>query len=476
MSKQEGITIKKSENFSEWYNQVVLKSELADYAAMKGFMVVRPLGYAIWENIRDVFDGMIKKLGHKNTYFPTLIPEKFLHKEAEHFKGFVPETFVVTHSGDNKLKERLVVRPTSETIMYDSYARWIRSWRDLPLLLNQWNSVLRAEIKATKLFLRTSEFLWQEGHTAHATKDEAGKEVLMILNLYRKVVEEYLAIPVIAGRKSEMEKFAGAEYTTTIEALMPDGKALQAGTSHHLGQHFAKAFNIKFLDKDGKTKFVWQTSWGITTRLIGAMIMLHSDDRGLVLPPKIAPVHVVIVPIGFKEEEKVLTEAKSIQKFLERKGYNVELDERDEYTPGWKFNEWELRGVPVRIEIGPKDLKKKQIVLVRRDTSQKIGVKISNVDKEIENLMDNIQQDLFKKAKKFLDDNTTAVKSYDEFKKVLERRGGFLKTGFCGSKECEERIKNDTTATVRVIPFKKENSKCVICGEKGEVTYFAKAY
>ncbi len=476
MSEQLGITVKKSENFSEWYNQIVLKAELADYAAMKGFMVVRPLGYAIWENITKVFDAMIKKLGHKNTYFPTLIPEKFLHKEAEHFKGFVPETFIVTHSGNNKLDERLVVRPTSETIMYDSYAKWIRSWRDLPLLLNQWNSVLRAEIKATKLFLRTSEFLWQEGHTAHATKEEADKEVMTMLDLYRKVAEEYLAIPVITGRKSEMEKFAGALYTTTIEAMMPDGKALQGGTSHNLGQNFAKAFNIKFLDKDGQNKYVWQTSWGITTRLIGAMVMTHSDDKGLVIPPKVAPVHAVIVPIEFKENKKILAEAKSIQQKLEIRGYSVMVDDREEHTPGWKFNEWELKGVPLRIEIGPKDLKRKEVILVRRDTSQKISVKISDAVKQVEKLLDDIQSGLFKKAKKFLDDNTTTVKSYDEFKKVLENKGGFLKTGFCGSKQCEEKIKNDTTATVRIIPFKNERMKCITCQKDGGVAYFAKAY
>ncbi|MBS3052419.1 MAG: proline--tRNA ligase [Candidatus Aenigmarchaeota archaeon] len=475
MSEQLGITVKKSENFSEWYNQVVLKSELADYAAIKGFMVIRPLGYAVWENIMKAFDGMIKKLGHKNTYFPSLIPEKFLHKEAEHFKGFVPEAFIVTHSGNNKLEERLVVRPTSETIMYDSYARWIRSWRDLPLLLNQWNNVLRAEIKATKLFLRTSEFLWQEGHTVHATKEEADKEVITILELYKKIAEEYLAIPVIAGRKSEMEKFAGALYTTAIEALMPDGRALQAGTSHNLGQNFAKAFDIKFLDKDGQNKYAWQTSWGISTRLIGGMIMTHSDDKGLVLPPKIAPTHAVVIPIKFNEEEKVLKEAMSIKTKLEDANLNVELDDRNEYTPGWKFNEWELKGVPVRIEIGPKDLKKKEVVLVRRDTSQKTSVKISKLVKEVESLLNDIQKNLYKKVKKFLEDETRIAKNYQEFKEVIVA-GGFVKAGFCGSRQCEEKIKNDTTATSRVIPFKKEPVKCIICNKDGEMTYFAKAY
>ncbi len=479
MSEQEGVTIKKDENFSDWYTEVVLKSKLADYAPMKGFIVFMPYSYSIWENIVKFVDEKIKKLGHKNAYFPCLIPESFLKKEAQHFEGFVPEAFVVTRSGDNKLSENLIVRPTSETIMYYSYAKWIRSWRDLPLLLNQWNTVLRAEIKITKPFIRTSEFLWQEGHTAHATKEGADEETMKILMIYKELVEKYLAIPVFIGRKTEMEKFAGALYTNSMEAMMPDGKALQAGTTHNLGQNFAKAFDIEFLDKDGKKKYVWQTSWAVTSRLIGALVMVHGDDKGLVVPPKIAPIHVVIVPINFQSNPKVLQEAKKIKESLEKEGYVVELDDREEYTPGWKFNEWELKGVPIRVEIGPKDVDKDQVILVRRDTSEKKAVKIANVEKYVETLLEDIQNNLFNKAKKFLDNNITEVKSNEEFKKSIEEKKGFIKINWCNTRECEEKIKEDTGATSRFIPFENEKTrgKCVYCGKEAKVvTYFARSY
>ena len=477
--KNLGITVKKDENFSEWYTEVVLKSKLADYAPIKGFIVFMPYSYSIWENIMRFFDKRIKEMGHKNAYFPTLIPESFLKKEAEHFKGFAPETFVVTKSGNNELSEHLVVRPTSETIMYHSYAKWIRSWRDLPLLINQWNSVLRAEIKMTKPFLRTSEFLWQEGHTVHATKEGADEEVMKILMAYKELMEDYLAIPVLAGKKTESEKFAGAYYTTTLEALMPDGKALQMGTSHNLGQSFAKAFGIKFLDKDGKEKLPWQTSWGMSTRVIGALIMAHGDDKGLVLPPKIAPIQIVIVPINFHEDKKVLEEAKRIKEDLEEECYAVELDDREEYSPGWKFNEWELKGVPLRIEIGPNDIKKEQLVLVRRDTLEKKTVKSANLEKYVETLLDEIQRNLFNKAKKFLEENTREAKNKEEFKEILEKKKGLIKIDWCGTKFCEEMMKDETGATSRFIPFEdnKASGKCTYCGEEAKViAYFGRAY
>ncbi|MEM5793235.1 MAG: proline--tRNA ligase [Candidatus Aenigmatarchaeota archaeon] len=476
--KEIGITVKKNEDLSEWYTQVVLKSKMADYAPMKGFIVFMPYSYAIWENIIGIFDKKIKELGHKNAYFPTLIPESFLKKEASHFQGFSPETFIVTKSGNDELAEHLVVRPTSETIMYYSYSRWIRSWRDLPLLINQWNSVLRAEIKMTKPFLRTSEFLWQEGHTVHATKEEADEEVLKILNLYKELTEKYLAIPVISGKKSELEKFAGALYTTTIEALMPDGKALQAATSHNLGQNFAKAFDIKFLDKDGKKKYAWQTSWGMSTRLIGALIMVHGDDKGLILPPKIAPIQVVIIPINFHENKYVLEESRKIKDILVKLGLRVELDDREEYTPGWKFNDWELKGVPLRIEIGPRDINEGNVILVRRDNNLKKSVKRVNLEMEVNSILEEIQNNLYEKAREFLNENIRFAKDHKEFKKILEEKRGFIKIDWCGSKECEERIKEETGATVRVIPFEeKVKGECKYCGKEGKVVaYFAKSY
>lgn len=481
MVEQEGITVKKSEDFSEWYTQVVMKAGLADYGPVQGTIAMREYAYAIWEKIQKIFDEKIKKTGHKNAYFPLLIPENFLKKEAEHFKGFVPEVFWVTHAGDNKLGERLAIRPTSETIINNFYSKWIRSWRDLPVLLNQWCNILRAEIKSTKPFVRTSEFLWQEGHTAHATQEEAEKEMMYILNEYTDLVESYLAVPVLVGKKSDMEKFAGAKTTTTMEAMMPDGKALQAGTSHNLGQNFSRPFEIKFLDKVGKEQYVHTTSWGISTRLIGALVMTHGDDKGLILPPKVAPIQIVIIPIFYdkKEKNKVLKKAKELVKKLEENGFSVFVDEREGYTPGWKFNEWEMKGVPVRIEIGPKDLKKKQVVVVRRDNLKKEFVKEKQVAKKIGKLLDDVQKSLFSKAKKFLSENTFTVKDYEEFKKVLEKNGGFVKACWCGEQHCEEQVKNETGATIRAVPFKKEKifSKCVYCNKDAkEVVYFAKAY
>jgi prolyl-tRNA synthetase len=476
-----GLTVKKAEDFSEWYTQVVVKSGLADYAPVKGCMIFRELSYAIWEKIQETFNEKIKATGHKNVYFPLFIPESFLKKEAEHFKGFVPQVAWVTIGGETPLEERLAIRPTSETIMYATYAKWIRSWRDLPLKLNQWNSVVRWETEATKLFLRTREFLWQEGHTAHATKEEADQEVMEILNIYKEIIENYLAIPVLAGRKTENEKFKGALYTTTLEALMPDGKALQMGTSHQLGQNFSKAFNIKFLDKDEEEKYVWQTSWGFSTRMIGALVMVHGDDKGLVLPPKIAPIQAVIVPIPYKDADStaILTKAKEIYDKLKKNGVSVVLDDRSEYTPGWKFNEWELKGVPIRIEIGPRDLKQKQATLARRDTFERITIKEEEIANAVAKLLEEIQKNLFNKAKKFLEENITTVSTYEEFEKTLKEKGGFLRACWCADSTCEEKIKEETGATIRIIPFEKEKifSKCIYCGKEAkEVVYFARAY
>jgi prolyl-tRNA synthetase len=476
-----GVTVKKSEDFSEWYTQVILKSGLADYAPVKGCMIFREDSYAIWEKIQEIFNQKIKATGHRNVYFPLFIPESYLKRESEHFAGFVPEVAWVTQGGESPLEERLAIRPTSETIMYATYAKWIRSWRDLPVKLNQWNSVVRWETKATKLFLRTREFLWQEGHTAHATEKEADEEAMEILNAYKDVMESYLAVPVLAGKKTEMEKFAGALYTLALEAMMPDGKALQMGTSHQLGQNFSKVFNIKFLDQNEKEQNVWQTSWGFSTRMIGAVVMLHGDDKGLVLPPKVAPTQVVIVPIPYKgiEAEKIATKAKELHERLKRLGIAVVLDGRGEYTPGWKFNEWELKGVPVRIEIGPRDMKQKQVIMVRRDNSEKIAVKDEQIESAVASLLEEIQRNLFNRAKKLLEANTTTVKTYGEFKEILEKKGGFIRASWCSDQKCEAKIKEETGATIRVVPFEKEEplAKCVYCERQAnEVVYFARSY
>ena len=476
-----GISVKKTEDFSEWYTQVVLKSGLADYAPVKGCMIFREHSYAIWEKIQEVFNQKIKATGHRNVYFPMFIPESFLKKEAAHFQGFVPEVAWVTIGGDRPLDEKLAIRPTSETIMYATYAKWIRSWRDLPIKLNQWNSVVRWETEATKLFLRTREFLWQEGHTAHATKEEADQEVMEILNAYKDVIESYLAIPVLTGMKTENEKFAGALYTTTLEALMPDGKALQMGTSHQLGQNFSKVFGIKFLDRNEKERFVWQTSWGFSTRMIGALVMVHGDDKGLVLPPKVTPIQAVIIPIPYKDvdEDLVLAKAKDVYEKLQKRGISVVFDDRTEYTPGWKFNEWELKGVPIRIEIGPRDVKQKQVTLARRDTFEKIAIKEEKTVNAVAELLEKIQKNLFNRAKKLLKENITSVKTYDEFQKTLKTKGGFIRACWCSSPTCEEKIKEETGATIRLIPFEKEEtfSNCVYCRKEAkEVVYFGRAY
>jgi len=489
MSKEEklGIKAKKEEDFSEWYNEVVIKGELAEHSVIKGFMVIRPSGYAIWEKIQNYFDGNIKKIGVKNAYFPLLIPESFFKKEAEHAKGFAPELAWIEQKEDGV---RYAIRPTSETIMYDSYSRWIRSWRDLPLRINQWCNVLRWEVKQTKLFLRTREFLWQEGHCVYETEKECDKESLVYLDEYKKVCEELLAIPVLEGKKTDKERFAGAIETYSLEALMPDGKALQMGTSHNLGQNFAKAFGIKFLGKDEKEYLPWQNSWGISTRLIGALVMVHSDDKGLVLPPKVAPVQIVIVPIYFKDKKKILKKAIEIKNMLENqrfsaptslelKNYNIILDDRDDYTPGWKYNEWELKGVPLRIEIGPKDVAKNQVVLVRRDNNKKEFVKISNLDQKIKKTLEDMQKNLFNKAKKFLNSNIVSSNSFNDFNKKLKNRK-LVKAFFCGRVECEDEIKDKTNgATSRLISFDqpKKIGECIHCNKEGKfLVIFGKAY
>ncbi len=472
------LTVKKDEDFSTWYNQLVLNAELADYTAVKGFMFIRPYGYAMWEKIQAILDKRFKECGHKNAYAPALIPERLLNKEKSHVEGFAPEVFRVTKSGSRKLAEELIVRPTSETIIYDSYAKWIRSWRDLPVLLNYWNSVFRAEITMTRLFLRTCEFLWQEGHTVHATKEEADEEVEKILDIYIDLVENYLAIPVISGRKTEKEKFAGALYTRTIEALMPDGKALQSATSHNLGQNFSKAFDITFLDKESKQQYAWQTSWGISTRLIGALVMTHGDDKGLILPPKIAPIQIVIIPILFKDsKKKVVEKAEKLYQEL-KKDFSVELDAREEYSPGWKFHEWELKGVPLRIEIGPKEIEQEQLIIIRRDINKKEIIKNKAVKTTIEKTLDDMQQSLFEKAKKCMKDHIKKTDNYKELKGLLEKKN-MIKANWCSNVKCEEKIKEETGASFRLMPVPQEkaNGKCIYCQKEGkEIVYIAKAY
>ena len=410
-----------------------------------------------------------------------MVPESYLKKEATHFKGFTPEVFWVTQSGENVLSERLAVRPTSETIVNDAYSKWVRSWRDLPILINLWNSVLRSEITATRPFIRTSEFLWQEGHTVHATKEDADNEVMLILEFYRQLIEDEMAIPVLLGYKSEKEKFRGALYTTTLEAMMPDGRAIQMGTSHNLGQNFSKPFEIKYLGKDEQMHYAWTASWGVSWRLISAMIMLHGDDKGLVIPPQIAPIQVVLVPIYFKAEQSdaITAKARTIAETLKKEGIAVHADFRDQYTPGWKFNEWEMKGVPLRVEIGPRDVQNQQSVLVRRDNFQKLTVKDNNLVNEIKNCLSEIQTNLFAKAKTSLEESITTITSYEEFKKAVESRGGFIRACWCGSTECEETIQNDTGATIRTLPLKDEEpfTKCVRCGKPAtKVAYFARSY
>ncbi len=476
-----GITVKKSENFAEWYSQVVLKSGLADYAPVHGCIVFREYGYTIWEKIQRILDKRIKELGHKNVYFPLLIPEALLKREVEHFEGFEPEVAWVTMGGDKSLSEKLAIRPTSETIMYYMFSKWIKSWRDLPLKINQWCNIVRWEIKSTKPFIRNTEFLWQEGHTCHETYEEAEEEVMTMLEVYRDLIENYLAIPVIVGKKSEGEKFAGALYTTTLETIMPDGRALQMGTSHHLGQNFAKAFDIKFMGRDGEHHYVWQTSWGVSTRLIGAIVMVHGDDRGLVLPPKIAPIQVVIIPIYYKEEDKhtVMEYSIDVKRELEEEKIEVLLDDREERTPGWKFNEWELKGIPLRLEIGLREVRENKVTIFRRDLLKRIYVEREKLITTVVHLFEDIHKTLYERAKKMLNELTTEVDSLEEFKKTLEEKGGFIVVKWCGELECEESIKAETGATVRVIPFKQRpvSGKCFYCGRPAKyIAYFARAY
>ncbi|MCS7258429.1 MAG: proline--tRNA ligase, partial [candidate division WOR-3 bacterium] len=429
----------KTSNFSEWYTAVILKAELADYAPVRGCMVIRPYGYKLWELMQQRLDKRFKETGHENAYFPLFIPESFLKKEAEHVKGFSPQVAWVTHGGDEELPERLAIRPTSEAIICSMYAKWVKSYRDLPILINQWCNIVRWE-KTTRLFLRTTEFLWQEGHTLHATLEEAETEALRMLHVYVDFVQNDLAIPLIYGRKPESEKFPGALHTYTIEALMPDGQALQAGTSHNLGQFFSKAFDIKYLDKDNTEKYPWGTSWGCTTRLIGALIMTHGDDKGLRLPPVVAPIQIVIVPILYgADDEKILNYARTILAEL-AEHYRCHLDDRREYTPGWKFNEWEMRGVPLRIEIGPKDLEKEQVVLVPRDSTEKKFIKACELKEKIGDVLSAIQKNLFDSAKQSLLERISLASTLDEFNKKLIAKPGFIKVFWCGSQGCENEI------------------------------------
>jgi len=475
MSK--GIT-PRAEDYSRWYNDIVQKAELAEHAPVKGCMVIRPYGYAIWENIQKRLDARIKETGAQNAYFPMLIPESFLNKEADHVEGFAPECAVVTHGGGKKLEEPLMLRPTSETIICHMFSKWIQSWRDLPMMINQWANVIRWE-KRPRLFLRTTEFLWQEGHTCHATREEAQAEALQMLEVYREFAEMQLAIPVLTGTKSESEKFAGAVNTYPIEAMMQDRKALQAGTSHLLGENFSKAFDIKFQNKDGEMAYAWQTSWGVTTRLIGAVIMSHSDDNGLVLPPQIAPIRVVLVPIVKKDADvtRLMTVCENLRNALPAS--TTLLDDREQYSPGWKFNEWEQKGVPIRIEIGPREVDGNTVIVQRRDTLEKKAVSLEGIETFIEELLVEIQENLLERSKKFLTDNTFDVEDYAEFKKIMNGDGGFVRASWCGEAACENQAKTDTMATIRVLPFDQpdKHGPCVICGKPGKhLAVFAKSY
>ena len=485
---------KRSEDYSKWYNELVVKADLAENSGVRGCMVIKPYGYAIWEKMQAELDRMFKETGHKNAYFPLFIPKSYFSKEASHVDGFAKECAVVTHyrlknaedgSGiivdpEAKLEEELIVRPTSETIIWDTYRRWVQSYRDLPLLINQWANVVRWEMR-TRLFLRTSEFLWQEGHTAHATKEEAIVEAEKMMHVYADFAENFMAMPVVKGTKTESERFAGALETYCIESLMQDGKALQAGTSHFLGQNFAKAFDVKFTSKEGKQEYVWATSWGVSTRLMGALIMTHSDDKGLVLPPNLAPDHVVIVPIYRGEEQlEELTEViNPLIANLREKGIRVHFDNRDTHKPGWKFNEYELKGVPLRIAIGPRDLENGTVELARRDTLTKEIISLETVVDTVDSLLKEIQENLYKKAIAHRTENSTKVESYTEFKEVLETKGGFIYAHWDGSSETEEKVKKETKATIRCIPFdvEEEQGVCMVTGKPSKRrVIFAKAY
>lgn len=485
---------KRSEDYSLWYNELVKKADLAENSPVRGCMIIKPYGYSIWEKMQAEIDRMFKETGHTNAYFPLFIPKSYLSKEADHVEGFAKECAVVTHyrlkndenggvivDPDAKLEEELIVRPTSETVIWSTYKNWIQSYRDLPLLVNQWANVVRWEMR-TRLFLRTAEFLWQEGHTAHATKQEAIDESVQMMNIYAQFAEEFMAVPVVKGIKSEAERFAGALETYCIEALMQDGKALQAGTSHFLGQNFSKAFDVKFTSKEGKLDYVWGTSWGVSTRLMGALIMAHSDDQGLVLPPKLAPIQVVIVPI-YKGEDQLNAIREKLDpyvKALRKAGVTVKLDDRDTHKPGFKFAEWELKGVPVRLAMGPRDMENNTIEIARRDTGEKESFDLANdLTAKVNDLLDQIQENIFKKALDYRAGHTTEVDSYEDFNKVLEDKGGFVSAHWDGTAETEEKIKEETKATIRCIPLdmKEEAGKCIYSGNpsKGRVL-FAKAY
>ena len=485
---------KRSEDYSKWYNELVVKADLAENSGVRGCMVIKPYGYGIWEKIQAGLDKMFKETGHENAYFPLFIPKSYLSREASHVEGFAKECAVVTHyrlknaedgSGiivdpDAKLEEELIVRPTSETIIWETYRKWIQSYRDLPLLINQWANVVRWEMR-TRLFLRTSEFLWQEGHTAHATEKEAIAEAEQMMNVYADFVENHMAVPVIKGTKTESERFAGAIETYCIEALMQDGKALQAGTSHFLGQNFAKAFDVKFATKEGDKEYVWATSWGVSTRLMGALVMTHSDDNGLVIPPKLAPIQVVIVPIykGLDQLDLISEKVLPLVKELRARGISVKYDDRDTHKPGFKFNEYELRGVPVRLAIGPRDMENGTFEAARRDTLQKETVLATDVVAKIEFLMEDIQRNMYQKALDYRDSHITEVNSYDEFKEVLEDKGGFISAHWDGSRETEERVKEETKATIRCIPIDavEEDGVCMVTGKpSNKRVLFAKAY
>ena len=485
---------KRSEDYSKWYNELVVKADLAENSGVRGCMVIKPYGFAIWEKMQAELDRMFKETGHENAYFPLFIPKSYLSKEASHVEGFAKECAVVTHyrlknaedgSGiivdpDAKLEEELIVRPTSETIIWDTYRRWIQSYRDLPLLINQWANVVRWEMR-TRLFLRTTEFLWQEGHTAHATEQEALDEALQMMHVYAEFAENHMAMPVIRGTKTESERFAGALETYCIEALMQDGKALQAGTSHFLGQNFAKAFDVKFANKEGKKEYVWATSWGVSTRLMGALVMTHSDDNGLVLPPKLAPIQVVIVPIyrGLEQLDAISEKVNPLVKELKAKGISVKFDNRDTQKPGFKFNEYELKGVPVRLAIGQRDMENGTYEVARRDTLEKETVPMDEVIAKIEFLLEDIQKNIFQKALDYRSAHITEVDSYDEFKTVLEEKGGFISAHWDGTIATEDRIKEETKATIRCIPIdvKQEAGACMVTGEPSpHRVLFAKAY
>lgn len=485
----------RSQDYSQWYNDLVLKGGLADYSAVRGCMVIKPYGFTLWENMRDALDKMFKDTGHVNAYFPLFIPKSFLSKEAAHVEGFAKECAVVTHyrlkndpngSGvivdpDAKLEEELIVRPTSETIIWNTYKDWIQSYRDLPILVNQWANVVRWEMR-TRLFLRTAEFLWQEGHTAHATQQEAVEEAQKMLEVYANFAEEFMAVPVLKGVKSESERFAGAIDTYCIEALMQDGKALQAGTSHFLGQNFAKAFEVQFLNKENQQEYVWATSWGVSTRLVGALVMAHSDDQGLVIPPKIAPLQVVIVPIykGQEQKDQIDGKVSEIMAGLKKMGISVKYDDNDNNRPGWKFAEYEMKGVPVRLAIGARDLANNLIEVARRDTKEKQSVSLDGITDFVKNLLDDIQNNMFNRAKTFRDEHITKADNWDEFVKLLDEKGGFIFAHWDGTAETEEAIKDKTKATIRCIPIDGtgvEDGVCILTGKPSKQrVMFARAY